>query len=389
MNPAEPPRPTETAPAAPAAPAPPAPPAADRELRASVVIPVRGGLDRLADTLRAVAAQDLPWEAFEVIVVDDGTPTEQGSVDQVAREAVSGERLALRVLAQKPAGPAAARNRGIDAARAPVVALLDADVLPRPDWLRNGLAPFETPGPPAAVEGQTVVEPATERTPFTHQTDNRDGGRYPTCNLFVDKRWLDARGVRFDERYTVPFREDSDFAFQVLASCGEIRWWPAAEVVHPPVGRGWTTPLKLAQRYQMDALLKRRFPERYAGLDRRCGAAHVRQTFYGLLLYGQCAVFLFSLLRWRDPGEQGAFGFETVLATLFWLNVVAVLAGGCPTRRALRHLPATALVALLVPWPWAAARLLGAWRFRRVHPFEPRTVRANALFGQRSADSGE
>ena len=340
---------------------------ADRGPRACVVIPVRGGLDRLADTLRAVAAQDLPADDFEVVVVDDGTPG--GGVEAVAREAAPG--LDLRVFRQEPAGPAAARNRGLDAARAPVVAFLDADVLPRAGWLRQGLAVLEGPDPPAAVEGRTVVEPAAERTPFTHQTDNRDGGRYPTCNLFVSRPWLTEHGVRFDERYTVPFREDSDFAFQVLACGGEIRWWPAAEVVHPPVPRGWATALKLAGRYEMDGLLRRRFPKRYWSLDRRCGVSHLRQQVYATGYLAGLAILFSPITMTAEGAGPIENGFGLLMIVLTWAVATLVLYGGRPTRRGLRHLPAAALVALLVPWPWVAARHRGWWRFRGVKPFVP------------------
>ncbi|BAM02422.1 glycosyltransferase [Phycisphaera mikurensis] len=364
--------------------APPAEPgSADRGPRAAVVIPVRGGLDRLAAAVGALAAQDLGAEAFEVIVVDDGTPAGVGDARAIAHAAGSG--LALRVLRQEPAGPAAARNRGIDAAAAPIVALLDADVLPRAGWLRRGLEPFDGPDPPAAVEGRTVVEPAAQRTPFTHQTDNRDGGRYPTCNLLVDRSWIVERGIRFDERYPVPFREDSDFAFQILASGGEIRWHPAAEVVHPPVPRGWATPLKLARRYEMDGLLRSRFPQPYAQLDPRLGVPHLRQRLYGLMAAAGIALLLLPIAWWIDGSTiEAVTGFFAV--GIVWTATTLALLGGRPTLRSLRHAPAAAAVTLLVPLPWAIARLRGRWRFRGVEPHHPRTVDGSDPERRRSAD---
>ncbi len=370
---------------------------ADRGLRASIVIPVRGRADLLAKTLRAVAAQTLPRDAFEVIVVDDGTPPPDEGEPSIEEAAHAAAGLNLRVLRQDPAGPAAARNRGLDAAvpGSPVIAFLDADVLPRPNWLERGLEPLEGSHPPAAVEGRTVVEPASERTPFTHQTDNRDGGRYPTCNLFVDRSWIRDRDIRFDARYTMPFREDSDFAFQVLARGGEIRWHPAAGVVHPPIPRGWTNALKLAKRYEMDALLKRRFPGRFATLDRRWRTPHLRQQVYAFMLAAEVCVLLSLLLLPFDVGFIEDWlviplpviaGNKLLLTMLLqlalaWIVTTLVLCGGRSTTAGARHLPAAAAVALLVPWPWLTARIRGWRRFRGVEPFHPRKAAAGEAEG--------
>ena len=42
-----------------------------------------------------------------------------------------------------PHGPAAARNRGWQAARAAIIAFTDDDTVPDADWLRNGLLAFD------------------------------------------------------------------------------------------------------------------------------------------------------------------------------------------------------------------------------------------------------
>jgi glycosyltransferase involved in cell wall biosynthesis len=84
----------------------------------SCVIPVYNGERFLGEALASVAGQTFP--AIEIIVVDDG------STDGTAAVATSG-RFGVRYLAQPNAGPAAARNRGIEAASGALVAFLDAD----------------------------------------------------------------------------------------------------------------------------------------------------------------------------------------------------------------------------------------------------------------------
>ncbi len=81
----------------------------------SVVIPVYNGERFLAGAIECVRGQDMP---VEIIVVNDG------STDGTARIAAGFD---VQYIEQKNAGPAAARNCGIQAARGEFVAFLDAD----------------------------------------------------------------------------------------------------------------------------------------------------------------------------------------------------------------------------------------------------------------------
>ncbi|MBI2467114.1 MAG: glycosyltransferase family 2 protein [Candidatus Rokubacteria bacterium] len=91
---------------------------------ASVVIPAYDAEATLPACLAALARQSLAPERFEVIVVDDG------STDATAQVA---ERAGVRVVRLPAnAGPAAARNRGAQAARGEVLVFTDADCEPTP-----------------------------------------------------------------------------------------------------------------------------------------------------------------------------------------------------------------------------------------------------------------
>src|SRR3954470_4284018 len=79
----------------------------------SVVVPTSNRAAYLEVALASLAAQDLDGE-YEVIVVDDGAPPRTGAVIGAA-----GARGTRR---EKPAGPNAARNAGIRAARADLIA---------------------------------------------------------------------------------------------------------------------------------------------------------------------------------------------------------------------------------------------------------------------------
>ena len=96
----------------------------------SVVIPTFGRPESLTRCLEALAAQTLAHGAFEVIVCDDGSPSPAApTVEPFA------DRMTVRVVRRRRAGPAAARNEGARYARAPLIAFTDDDCVPTPLWL--------------------------------------------------------------------------------------------------------------------------------------------------------------------------------------------------------------------------------------------------------------
>ena len=100
--------------------------------RVAVIIPVYRA-HYLAEALDSVFMQTRP--ADEVIVVDDGSPDR----DQL-QQAIAPYGSGIVVLRQANRGAGAARNRGIAAASAPLVAFLDADDRWTPHFLRHQLA---------------------------------------------------------------------------------------------------------------------------------------------------------------------------------------------------------------------------------------------------------
>ncbi len=105
--------------------------------RISVVVCTHNGERVLPGVLAKLALQSLPASEFEVIVVDDG------STDRTAELAdAAGARL---VRLEENAGLAAARNAGVSAARAPLVAFTDDDCEPDEGWLSTLLDAFSDP----------------------------------------------------------------------------------------------------------------------------------------------------------------------------------------------------------------------------------------------------
>jgi len=97
----------------------------------SVIIPFYNRLHWVAEAVQSVRAQTRP--TGEIILVDDG------SVEDV-RAWLNLEADDLRYIHQANKGPAAARNRGIDAAQGEFLAFLDSDDLFLPEKLARQLA---------------------------------------------------------------------------------------------------------------------------------------------------------------------------------------------------------------------------------------------------------
>lgn len=97
----------------------------------SVIIPTYNRAERLGTALDSILAQSLP--PAEIIIVDDGSTDETGTV---AAEHHMRNGPPIVYLYHSNRGPAAARNRGLHAARGNYLAFLDSD----DQWHRDKLA---------------------------------------------------------------------------------------------------------------------------------------------------------------------------------------------------------------------------------------------------------
>ena len=91
----------------------------------SLVIPTYNRGPSLLEVVEHLGKLDYPTEAFEVIIVDDGST--DGGVDQIDTGRVPYQ---LQLIRQENAGASAARNRGIEEARGKYCLFVDDDVYP-------------------------------------------------------------------------------------------------------------------------------------------------------------------------------------------------------------------------------------------------------------------
>jgi glycosyltransferase involved in cell wall biosynthesis len=96
----------------------------------SVIIPTYGRPERLRHCLAAFSAIDYPRDKFEVIVIDDGSRVPPTTV-----VAEFGKHVNVKLIQQRHAGPATARNLGAECAGGEFLAFTDDDCAPTPTWL--------------------------------------------------------------------------------------------------------------------------------------------------------------------------------------------------------------------------------------------------------------
>jgi glycosyltransferase involved in cell wall biosynthesis len=153
--------------------------------RVSVVVPARNASATLGRTLESLKRQQLD-AAYEVIVVDDGSS--DGTFELASRP---GPPVTV-VRNDDTRGPGAARNEGVRAARAPVIAFTDADCFPAPDWLSRGLRAIEGAD---LVQGAVEPDPSVSRSRFDRTiVVNGEHGYYETANMFVRRELFESLG---------------------------------------------------------------------------------------------------------------------------------------------------------------------------------------------------
>jgi glycosyltransferase involved in cell wall biosynthesis len=115
----------------------------------SIVVPTYNREEKLACCLKSLARLDYARDRFEVIVVNDGG----AAPDAIA--ASFADDLPLKLLHQRHACAAAARNTGAAEARGEFLAFTDDDCAPDPHWLA-ALAQSLSAWPDHLIGGRTV-----------------------------------------------------------------------------------------------------------------------------------------------------------------------------------------------------------------------------------------
>jgi glycosyltransferase involved in cell wall biosynthesis len=205
----------------------------------SVILPVHNRADVLERAISSVLEQD--FADFELIVVDDGSTDESATVAQ----SITDERVRL-IRLDRNRGGNAARNEGIRASRASLIAFLDSDDRYLPNKLARVVAEFRRlPGLELLVDSFVKVQPPRSRRPEVKRKNPNihDREQFRTA-LFTRQLWKATPAITirrdtavkagmFDE--TLRRLQDFDFLIRVseFADCASIddilwvKYWDA------------------------------------------------------------------------------------------------------------------------------------------------------------------
>jgi glycosyltransferase involved in cell wall biosynthesis len=167
----------------------------------SIIIPVYNDSQRLKTCLEALSRQSYPQDCYEIIVVDNGSETEEAQRITAIVQTCPQARLTV----ENTPGSYAARNRGIHLAQGEILAFTDADCIPATQWLEAGVQQLQSVPNCGLVAGKieiffqnperlTPVELFEKVTAFEQQKYVEKEQYGATANLFTSKKVMDKVG---------------------------------------------------------------------------------------------------------------------------------------------------------------------------------------------------
>lgn len=205
----------------------------------SVVIPTHNRATILRETLEALFSQSLDKDRFEIVVVDDGS--QDGTADMLA-ELSSRTSHHLRTYWQENKLAGTARNLGIQEAKAAIVLLMDDDIIPNPELLKQHLQLHRRyPEVDVGVSGRVITgstnvdlcRPDYRKVPFNNTTDHGDplidAGSLVTQNISLKRKFIIEGGLFTDG---LPCLQDKELGLRLRKRGLRLIYCREAVVIH-------------------------------------------------------------------------------------------------------------------------------------------------------------
>ncbi|MCJ8328721.1 MAG: glycosyltransferase [Lentisphaeria bacterium] len=199
----------------------------------TVVIPVLNNALGIIKCLNALDLQSYPKDAYEVLVIDNG------SKDNI-QEVTKGYSQ-TRLLFEDYPSQAAARNKGIINAKGDIIAFTDSDCIPALDWLEKGVDQllripdckylggkitvfFQKPEKPTACELYEYIYAFPQKKYIEEQRFST------TANLFTRKSLFNDVGLFKKSSYT---GSDNEWGNEVYSKGYQQVYADDVQILHP------------------------------------------------------------------------------------------------------------------------------------------------------------
>jgi glycosyltransferase involved in cell wall biosynthesis len=278
----------------------------------SVIIPVYNAAAYLDRCMENLVEQSMASTDYEIILVDDGSPDDSGDIC----ENYSGSYNFITTIHQENAGPAAARNAGLDLATGEYVAFIDPDDIVEKMYLEVAYAQAVHFGSDIVifdayrerVKGDETETEKWSHAPYSFNTTSREDIMsmqrqilYPYMAARVDgvtmdkhvplaapwdkvyrRSFLVAKGLRFPEELRV--LDDMCFNFEAFGEAHSISYIPTF-LYHYRVEETSITNSYKADRPQQDMKVFEHLKDSINGMGfDRVESERFRQALYARII---------------------------------------------------------------------------------------------------------
>ena len=299
----------------------------------SVVVATYNAARTLDDCLNSLL--DLRYPDYEVIVVDDGSTDDSESIIR---------RYPFRTITTRNQGVSAARNEGIRAAKGEIIAYIDSDARPDPDWLSYLASTYLESdvvgvGGPNLVPGEdNWVAKCVYRAPggpTQVMLDDQSAEHIPGCNMSFRKWALEKIGG-FDPIFTKA-ADDVDICWRLLERGYRIGFSPSAIVWHhrrPSIKAYWR---QQAGYGESEALLERRHPNKFNPWGHAYWAGRIYAPYPFFRLFGTPLIYhgLWGSAGFQSMYDPGGGGYLSFLPRAMEWHLVLI---------------ALAVLGIFIPW---------------------------------------
>lgn len=208
-------------------------------MKCSLIIPAYNAEKTISACLESALNQSLPQDQYEIIVVDDGSTD---NTPDIIRKYPT-----VRLIQQDNQGPAAARNRGAEQAKAGILVFTDSDCELDFDFLKRIISPIEKNQEIVGVQGSYKTR-QSEFIACFGQVEIEIRYKKMAKNRYTDFIGSYAAAYRkdifqdyngFDIGFPLASGEDTEFSYKLHKDGHKMFFNPSAVVFHNHPSRLW------------------------------------------------------------------------------------------------------------------------------------------------------